>query len=165
MESPKERYIREFNRVWKELDELYHDIALKIGLSDSAFTIFYSLYELGDGCLQAEICHAAFANKQTINSSIRNLEQKGYLYLKQGRGRDKHIYLTELGTAFMEREIRPVLELEDQAFLQMTVVEREQFLLLTQKYVSNLKEAGLKRWGSAEPPGRKPSARTEDAEL
>lgn len=43
--------IREFNRLYKELDGLYHNLALRQGLSDSASIILYALYLLGDGCL------------------------------------------------------------------------------------------------------------------
>ena len=89
--------LRNFNRIDKEFNDIYHEVALKMGISDSAFSIFYILHDLGDGCLQKDICYEAFANKQTVNSSIRKLEREGYLYLKHGRGRDKHIFLTETG--------------------------------------------------------------------
>ena len=79
--------IREFNRLYKELDDLYHNLALRQGLSDSASIILYALYLLGDGCLQRDICDLSYISKQTINSSIRRLEQDGYLYLQPGRGR------------------------------------------------------------------------------
>ena len=74
-----------------------------MGISDSAFSIFYTIYDLGDGCLQKDICYEFFANKQTVNSSIRKLVQEGYIYLKQGVGRDKHIFLTEAGKQFVEK--------------------------------------------------------------
>ena len=89
--------IREFNRLYKELDDLYHNLALRQGLSDSASIILYALYLLGDGCLQRDICDLSYISKQTINSSIRRLEQDGYLYLQPGRGRDMHICLTPEG--------------------------------------------------------------------
>ena len=108
--------LRNFNRIDKEFNDIYHEVALKMGISDSAFSIFYILHDLGDGCLQKDICYEAFANKQTVNSSIRKLEREGYLYLKQGRGRDKHIFLTETGRQFVERYIVPVVQKENAAF-------------------------------------------------
>ncbi len=48
--------LREFNKIYKEFDDLWHETALHIGLSDSAFDILYSVYCLGDGCLQRDIC-------------------------------------------------------------------------------------------------------------
>ena len=50
--------LKEFNRIYKKTNEIYHDIALRLGLSDSAFDILYSISELGDGCLQKDICNA-----------------------------------------------------------------------------------------------------------
>ena len=52
--------IREFNRLYKELDDLYHNLALRQGLSDSASIILYALYLLGDGCLQRDICDLSY---------------------------------------------------------------------------------------------------------
>lgn len=78
--------LRNFNRIDKEFNDIYHEVALKMGISDSAFSIFYILHDLGDGCLQKDICYEAFANKQTVNSSIRKLEREGYLYFKTWTG-------------------------------------------------------------------------------
>lgn len=63
--------LKEFNKIDKELNDLYHETALRMNLSDSAFSIFYVICSLGDGCLQKDICYETFANKQTVHSSIR----------------------------------------------------------------------------------------------
>ncbi|MCC8025825.1 MAG: MarR family transcriptional regulator [Clostridium sp.] len=135
-----ENDIRECNRLIKELDDIYHGIAYKLGLSDSAFTIFYIISELGDGCLQADICYESFSSKQTINSSIRKLEKDGYIYLKQGRGRNKHIHLTGKGREFIQEKILPVTEMENHAFLALKAAERREFLRLYKKYVDEFKK-------------------------
>ena len=107
MQEKLNELLMDFNKMNKEFDELYHKVASKMGISDSAFSIFYTIYDLGDGCLQKDICYEFFANKQTVNSSIRKLVQEGYIYLKQGVGRDKHIFLTEAGKQFVEKYIVP----------------------------------------------------------
>lgn len=86
MEPVQGRKLAEYNRIHRETEELYHMIALDRGISDSAFTILYTLCELGDGCLQKDICNVAYTSKQTVHSSIRKLEEEGYLTLEQGRG-------------------------------------------------------------------------------
>lgn len=131
--------LREFNKMDKRLDGLYHEAAAKMGISDSALSIFYVLYDLGDGCLQKDICYEIFANKQTINSSIRKLVQEVYIYLKQGRGRDKHIYLTEIGKQFVEAYIKPVVDKEIAAFTALRPEEQEELLRLSNIYIENLK--------------------------
>ena len=65
--------MKEFNRIFKECNHIYHDIALKLGLSDSGFDILYTLCEIGDGCLQKDICDATMLSKQTIHSSVQML--------------------------------------------------------------------------------------------
>ena len=83
--------MKEFNRIFKECNHIYHDIALKLKLSDSGFDILYILYTLGDGCLQKDICENTMLSKQTIHSSVQKLMRDGFLSLEAGRGRDMHI--------------------------------------------------------------------------
>ncbi len=135
--------LMEFNMLYKEMDEFYHKAALKLGLSDSAFFILYALYEQGDGCLQRDICNAFFFSKQTVNSSIKKLEQEGYLALEAGKGRDKHIHIREKGRRLLDEKIRPVVEIEELAFARMTERESRRLLQLTRKYLNNL-QAQLK---------------------
>ena len=35
-----------FNHIYKEFNEIYHEATLKMGLSDSAFDILYSIVDL-----------------------------------------------------------------------------------------------------------------------
>ena len=130
--------LKEFNRIYKKTNEIYHDIALRLGLSDSAFDILYSISELGDGCLQKDICNATCIPKQTIHSSIRQMEKSGYLTLSSGKGRSMHITLTDLGKNLLERTIYPVMQMEDEAFHCMTDEECQQMLALFGKYIQAL---------------------------
>ena len=144
MQLHQETEIQKFNRLYKEQDDLYHDIALYAGLSDSACSILYAICVLGDACLQSDICREAFTSKQTINSSVRNLEKKGILYLEKGTGRDKKIFLTEKGRQLVEEKVRPVIQLENDALLGMEPDEREMFIRLYEKYVENFRR-GVKK--------------------
>lgn len=134
MKIHQEYEVQQFNRLYKELDDIYHEIALAIGVSDSALAVLYVVCTLGNGCLQKDICREAYVSKQTISSSVRNLEKKGFLYLEKS-GRDKHICLTEKGRQFVEQKIRPVVDMENRAFLEMEPDERAEFIRLSQKYV------------------------------
>ena len=133
--------LKEFNRIYKKTNEIYHDIALRLGLSDSAFDILYSISELGDGCLQKDICNATCIPKQTIHSSIRQMEKSGYLTLSSGKGRSMHITLTDLGKSLLERTIYPVMQMEGEAFHCMTDEECQQMLALFGKYIQALGDA------------------------
>lgn len=132
--------LKKFNDLYHEMDQFYHNIALQSGLSDSAFWIFYTICEHGDGCLQRDISNLACASKQTVHSAIHKLEQEGYLYLEQGKGRDKHIHLTRQGEELIEEVIVPVVELENAAFAEMGTEETQELLRLTKKYTGLLYE-------------------------
>lgn len=104
----------------KMIDDVYHEIALSMHLTDSAFLILYCLLELGDGCSQKDI--------------------KGVLIRKAGVGRDIHLFFTEFGREFSEKHICPVFDMENATFESMEPSECEQLLSLTRKYVQILKK-------------------------
>lgn len=136
--------LKEFNRIYKKSNEVYHDMALRLGLSNSAFDILYSISELGDGCLQKDICNATFIPKQTVNSSIRQMEAAGYLTLSSGKGRSMHINLTDTGRTLLEQTIYPVMQIENEAFSCMNEEECRQMLALYRRYTLALSEASQK---------------------
>lgn len=129
--------LREFNKIYKEFDDLWHETALHIGLSDSAFDILYSVHCLGDGCLQRDICALSFGRKQTINSAIQKLVKEGMLLMKQGKGREMHIYLTEAGKDFVKQKVEPLVEVENNVWKEMPPEERQELIRLTKEYVDN----------------------------
>jgi DNA-binding MarR family transcriptional regulator len=132
--------LKEVNRLYKELDDIYHDISLRLGISDSVLIILYSIVEMGDGCIQKDISEKFSISRQTINSAIKKLQSQGYITLKQGKGRDMHIYLTPDGKKYAEDIVGPVMELENSVFKEMSPEESREFLRLTQKYVSLFQE-------------------------
>lgn len=140
MGSPMTEELREYNRVYKETNDFYHSVAKALGLSDSAFDVFYALYILGDGCLQKDICGYSYTSKQTIHSSIRRLEQDGLLETRPGRGREVRIFPTEAGRRFMAERIAPVVETENRALLRIPPEERQTFLRLLRQFAGNLRE-------------------------
>lgn len=102
MKSKQNRALKEFDSLYKMIDDVYHEIALSMHLTDSAFLILYCLLELGDGCSQKDICKLYSISKQTVNSSVKSLEDKGVLIRKAGVGRDIHLFFTEFGREFSE---------------------------------------------------------------
>ena len=129
------KQLQRINRLYKDLDDVFHELALKSGLSDSAFLIFYAIAELGDGCLQTEIADTYYASRQTINSSIKRLEGKGYLALVPGKRREMHIHLTSSGKYLMEQTIAPVIDMENRVLNAMPPEESRELLRLLEKYV------------------------------
>lgn len=120
--------LREYNRIYKEVNDIYRDAASKFGLSNSVFDILYT------------ICDATFIPKQTVNSAIRKLEQEGYLTLSNGKGHSKHILLTESGHTLLKETIFPIVEAENEAFTELSFEECNLLLKLHSKYTTALRE-------------------------
>lgn len=134
--------LQTLNRKSKEIDAIYRSVALKLGLSESEFWILYTLVNMQSDCSQQDICREVSLSKQTINSGIRSLGQKGFLFLgrAEGPGRSKKIQLTDQGRGFILSQIEPVLKAEREAFLQLSYRERESYVLLSQRYEEYLEE-------------------------
>lgn len=133
------KYLKEYNHIYKEANDIYHEIARKLQLSDSALDIFYTIFEMGDNCLQRDICKASCMPKQTVNSSIRKLQTDGYLTLSPGKGRSMHIHLTPSGQKLIQEKLVPIIRIENDAFEDMTVEECEQLIHLNAKYNQTLR--------------------------
>lgn len=135
--------LREFNAIFRELDDFYHTLALRLGFSDSAFNILYALGVLGEGCLQRDICQVSMVSKQTVNSSIRGLERQGLVFLRPGRGREKHVFLTPEGKRLVEERLYPVFQIEERALASLPAPERQALLRLGRSYIEALQAQAM----------------------
>ena len=138
--------IKEFNTISNEMDNLYHKIAINVGISDSAFEILYALFSLGEGITQTEIYKTAYLNKQTINSSIKNLEKNNLIYFKK-IGKENTIYLTDTGKKFVEDKIALINVIEKEVLDEMTDEEYQELIKLMRKYLEIFKEKIKNNYG------------------
>ena len=83
-----------------EITSLYHEAAVKLGISDTVLNILYVLCERDGQCLQSDIFRLTGISRQTINSAIRKLEKGELVYLEQKEGRNTMVCLTEKGKNF-----------------------------------------------------------------
>ena len=140
MKLKQEKALKEYNSLWREIEMLWHEIAWKGGVSDSAFAILSTILELGEGCLQRDICDMNYISKQTIHSAIKKLEQEGLIVFGQENGRDKRVYLTAEGKIFARERILPYADAENQVFAEMSKEESTELLRLTELYLHRLQE-------------------------
>ncbi len=135
-----------YTKTNKEFDEIYHKIALHYKLSDSSFWVLYSLYEAKRPCTQMEICKEWNFSKQTINSTIKNLENLGYITKENYENNKlyKKIHLTSLGMEIAEKTVKNVIILEDIAFSKISEEELDIIIKLLQKVLSSFKEEASK---------------------
>ena len=131
---------REYTYLAGEINALYHEAAVKMGVSDSVMNILYVICEKGGRCLQSEISKLTGISRQTINSAIRKMEKSEIVYLEQGQGRNTIVCLTDAGKQFAEERIYPLFEIENKIWNEWTADEQQQYLALTQKYRDALKK-------------------------
>lgn len=131
----------EFNRVYKETNDIYRRKAADYGLSESAFWILYSVREGIGKVTQSRICFEACLPKQTVNSALKKLEADGVILLiPEIGGRGKVIELTEKGTKLAEATVDNVLNAEKSAMSKLSDDEQRQLIGLTRRYFSLMNE-------------------------
>ncbi|MGN0628633.1 MAG: MarR family winged helix-turn-helix transcriptional regulator [Oscillospiraceae bacterium] len=128
--------------IGHQIDELYHAAAERMGLSDSAFTIMYGLYEAGRPCTQKEICERWGLNKQTVNSSVKKLVEQGVLRAAPSgeNFREKLIFFTEKGGSLADRTVAKIMDAERAAFEKFSEEERQAAVALSEKQLRFMRE-------------------------
>lgn len=130
--------MKRFNLLISEIDAAYHDAALKLGLSDSAMLILYTICSYDGECLLGDITSGA--SKQTVNSALRKLEGEGIVYLESVDGRKKKVYLTQKGRQFAKDTVLKVIGAENEIFASWTDEEKRIYIDLTQRYLAVFKK-------------------------
>ncbi|WP_322180542.1 MarR family winged helix-turn-helix transcriptional regulator [Neglectibacter caecimuris] len=140
MEYPGKTEMTEIYYLNSEIDYVYHEIAVKLGLSDSELAVLSILYDFEGQCLLSDILRLSGISKQTVNSALRRLEKQGMIVLKAFAGKRKRVCLTPAGKVLADSTARRVLQLEEEIWAAWTKEERELYLELTRRYLSALKE-------------------------
>ncbi len=131
--------LKELNSLFNEIDIAYHEIALKLGLSDSAMWILYFICENGDECLLSELVSLANISKQTINSALRNLESDEIVYLELIGSRKKKVCLTDKGKELVKNTVHKLIAGENKIFNSWSKEEYDMYLHLTNRFLNELR--------------------------
>ena len=149
------KLFQEYLKLDYQIDEFYHILAQRQGLSDSATQILWSIVELGEGCTQRDICLQFSLTKQTVHSSVRKLEREGILSLRPGEGREVSLFLTDPGRELVREKVLPSMEAERAAAQRLTEEEWRTIIRLTEKWFALFQEeaASIPKQQTAGNPG------------
>ena len=139
MEFKQNETLQEFDRLNRQVDGLYHEIAAARALSDSAYSILQAMLVLGEGCTQTEVCQYACLNKQTVNSSVRRMVQGDLIELRPGEGREMRMHLTVQGERVMRERVLPVERAENEVFDEMPIENQRTILRLMHHYLESFR--------------------------
>lgn len=133
--------LEKMNQQVKELAAIYHGIASKSGISDNEFWVWYAMLILENEYSQQDICDMWSLPKQTVNSIISALSQKGFLVLEAipGTRNRKEIRLTQEGRKYGESIVKPIYLAEQNVLEKMSEEDREMCIDLMGRYINNLK--------------------------
>ena len=135
-------YMRQIEQQRKEQDFIYHNVAVKFGLSDTAMWVLYNVYASEDTITQQELCRQCFFAKQTVNTAITSLSKNGYVELEAipGTRNQKKILLTEKGNALAKNTVAPLIDAESRAYSALSNEELEAYLEMTTRLTLALRE-------------------------
>lgn len=128
------------NLIMAETDGVYHDAAVRLGLSDSAMRILYAVRTQGNSCDLALLPGLTGLTKQTIHSALQKLEKQTFITFSPAEGRKKRLMLTETGHALTEQTVGRLMSLENSIFDSWPEKDMALFLELNQRYLNQLRE-------------------------
>lgn len=140
MKNINQSETRRYNRLISEIDEVYHEVAIRQGFSDSVMAILYTLSDHDGQCRLPELIKLSGVNKQTINSALRKLEKDEIIYLEPAGGKSKRVCLTEKGFSTVHKTVDCVLEVEKKIYSSWSRKEWELYVQLTERYLYQLRE-------------------------
>lgn len=139
MQSVHTKEMAEFNRLYKETDNIYTRYAASQGISTTTLCVMYSLYCSDAPFTQSQLVEDWGIPMQTINSCLKAMEKNGVVQLEfaEGNRKSKRILLTDQGREMVRRIVAPLVEAENRAMDALEETERHQLMALTRKH-SNL---------------------------
>ena len=140
MRNDTYKELKRFNYLLGEINAQYHEMSLKLGLSDSAMMVLYAICDNGECCLLQEICRRTGVSKQTINSAIRKLEREGMVYLEAMGAKNKNACLTERGKGLAEDTVMRIMEAENDIFATWPQEDVARYLALTERFLEAIGE-------------------------
>lgn len=127
--------LRQFNRITKDIDDVYRQMAKKYGIGECSFWIIYTLRLADKPLTQSSICSQMYQPKQTVNSAVKKLESDGLIksvFLDDKR--KKFIILTEKGKAAANSTADMVIDAETQSFSRFPEEKRRLLLEMLEDY-------------------------------
>lgn len=134
MKTKSSQPLKRCNYLLGEIDAVYHKLSQNLGISDSVFTVLYTICDLGDPCPLANICHSSGISKQTVNSALRKLEAEDIVYLKPDGHKTKIVCLTEKGRALADRTAGKIIAMENDIFSSWNRKDVDRYLELLERY-------------------------------
>ncbi|MCM1133473.1 MAG: MarR family transcriptional regulator [Ruminococcus flavefaciens] len=134
-----ENKLEKLNSAVSLIDGIYHEVACKLGISDSVMTVLYTLVCSGNTCMLHDIYTFYGVPKQTVNSAVRKMEKDGLVYLEKHDGKSKKISLTQKGRNLADRTVVKLINAENRILDSWKDSDVDLYIALSKRYADDLK--------------------------
>ncbi len=131
---------KEYNDTNGLITSLYHEAALKQGMTDSEQKIFYAIATYGEGCNQSVLYKKTGITRSTINTAIKKMEKEEIVYLETGFGRNTRVCLTPKGREYLAK-VEKLIEIENSIITSWPKEDQEKMMELNERFAQQLKKA------------------------
>ena len=135
---------KEISYLIYELGALYHQVALRLQVSDSILVVMDILLNRNGQSLLSDIYKLSGISKQTINSAIRELENRKLIVLKRHDGRSKIVALTKDGQEYAQKTAGLLHGAEIAGFKSWEDEEIATYIRLLKKHYKDLQAEVIK---------------------
>lgn len=116
--------------LWFGTNAVYERWAKSHGLNNNLLLTLYLLKEFPNDCTQHLICEKLMLPKQTVNSILSGLEEKGFVekIISPTDKRVKLLVFTSQGAAYADGLLQKMDDFEERALRNMTDAQRNALL-------------------------------------
>ncbi len=141
-ENPARQPLYEvFNDYFYRTNQIYHQTARRLGLSDAEFTIFY-LLDSGLELTFSEIVLSTCLPKQTVHSCLKKQLDLGLVHLSgEAQSRNRRYSLSEKGVSVIHPMLASVKEAEKKATDIFSPQQKDDFSEKIRQYLESLSRA------------------------
>lgn len=132
--------MRRFDYLNAEIEAVYHEAALVLGLSYSAMRVLYTVCAAKGECTLKDAVHLTGLCKQTVNSAVRKLEEQGIIITLPADKKSKKLCFTDKGRTLAQNTVQKIIDIENDIFGSWLKEQIEWYLELTEKYLDSFKQ-------------------------
>lgn len=129
---------KKMNLIMSEIDGVYHQLNVILGLSDGKSSVLYALNQKAD-CSQHDVVRLTGLSKQTVNSAVKKMIANGLLEPLSGV-RNEKLHLTEYGKKVMREKTEVIVQIDNNVYSQWTKQEQQLFVRMNKEFLVRLKE-------------------------
>lgn len=121
---------RGYYDLWFGTNAVYERWAKTHGLNNNLLLTLYLLKEYPQDCTQHLICEKLMLPKQTVNSILTGLTEKGLVrkIISPTDKRAKLLTFTEQGAAYADKLLQQMDNFEERALKRMTAKQRKELM-------------------------------------